>query len=63
MPQKHGREGVLSYISRAAPKKFVFCAVLVWNRVGFSRELRECMNVFIVSGEYWHSNVSYDDQV
>ena len=26
-----------------------FCAVLVWNRVWLSRELRVCPNVFIVS--------------
>ena len=31
-------------------KKQVYTlAILVWNRVWFSRELRECMNVFIVS--------------
>ena len=31
------------------PQGYGFCAVLVWRRVWFSRELRQCMNVFIVS--------------
>ena len=30
-------------------KKFIHFAHLVWNRVWFSRELRERMNIFIVS--------------
>ena len=44
----------------AAPKGRVFAPfwsekraktlpILVWNRILFSRELRECMNIFIVS--------------
>ena len=30
-------------------KRVYTLPILVWNRVWFSRELRECMNVFIVS--------------
>ena len=50
----------ISYIGMCRPIGKGVCAVLVWkgvytspilvlNRVWFSRELRECMNVFIVS--------------
>ena len=45
-------EGVLPYISHIGmcrPIGWGFCAILVWIRVWFSRELRACMNVFIVS--------------
>ena len=62
-PGGGGEEGVLPYISHIGmcrPIKLGFCAVLVrkrvytlpilvWHRVWFSRELQECMNVFIVS--------------
>ena len=63
VPRWGGGREALPYISQRGmfrPKGYGFCAVLVWkrvqtlpilvwNRVWFSRELRECMKVLIVS--------------
>ena len=59
-PQQGGVLPHVSYMGMCRPIGWGFCAVLVWrwvytlpilvwNRVWFSGELRECMNVFIVS--------------
>ena len=48
---KVNTRGVLPYISHIGmcrPKGHVL-PILVWNRVWFTKELRECLNVFIVS--------------
>ena len=37
------------YLRRFGLKTGIVLPILVWNRDWFSRELRECMNVFIVS--------------
>ena len=41
------------FLHRFCLKTGIHFAHLVWNRVWFSRKLRECMNVFIVSNEKW----------
>ena len=39
----------VGFLRRFGLKTGMRFAILVWNRFWFSRELRECMNVFIVS--------------
>ena len=39
----------ISHISMCRSKGYGFCAVSVWNRVWFSKEPRECINVFVLS--------------
>ena len=39
----------ISYIMYVPPHRAGFLPILVWNQVWFSKELRGCMNVFIVS--------------
>ena len=41
--------GRVRYLRRFGLKTGIVLPILIWNRVWFSRELRECMNVFIVS--------------
>ena len=41
--------GRVGYLRRFGLKTGIVLPILVWNRDWFSRELRECMNVFIVS--------------
>ena len=41
--------GRVGYLSRFGLKTGIVLPILVWNRDWFSRELRECMNVIIVS--------------
>ena len=59
-PSGGGELPYISYIGMCCPIGYGFCAVLVWkrvyalpilvwNRLRFSGELRECMKVFIVS--------------
>ena len=47
MPQRMG------FLHRFGLKTGIDFAHLVWNRVWFSRKLREYMNVFVVSNEKW----------
>ena len=37
------------FLRRFGPKRLSTLPILAWNRVRFSRKLRECMNVFIFS--------------
>ena len=41
--------GRVGYLRRFGLKTGIVLPILVWNRDWFSRELLECMNVFIVS--------------
>ena len=41
--------GRVRYLRRFGLKTGIVLPILIWNRDWFSRELRECMNVFIVS--------------
>ena len=42
---------MVGFLCRCGLKKGILYTlpILVWNRVRFSRELRDCMNVFILS--------------
>ena len=40
--------GRVRYLRRFGLKTSIVLPILIWNRDWFSRELRECMNVFIV---------------
>ena len=55
------RGGVLPYISHidcdATKATGLTLSILVWNRVWFSRELRECMNVFNKANQAWLRSV------
>ena len=57
-----GKLPYISHIGTCRPEEYIYTfnfflvlkrvyilPILVWNRVSFSMELRECMNVFVIS--------------
>ena len=48
-----GPDGYIYILAVLVWKRVYILPILVWNRVSFSMELRECMNVFVISVPKW----------